>query len=296
MRRWTHMISNNDLAEWIRTVNAYNDEVRKRQRERLIEQIQRYGCLSPEFVKEISELAPDDFLEVMRFHPGAQVEAKILRLRTMLAIFRQANADFDKSLQMFDEYAKRRRAERMRSRSGLHQNALVVTKDLFALSCAASALVAHARRLKEDVAPVEYDKTRERTFGTAQSKFIQELRNCSVHEAIVEANWNITYKGDSTSTAFYLDIPTLLHCERFSAQVKGFLKATQPRVDIRALLEDYSNRVDSFYGWYFAAVEEKLPPAVLEYRRCRRAHKHFLQRLSIRIMPSVERSHASKNS
>jgi hypothetical protein len=239
--------------------------------------------VSPQTLERLSHLNGNDFREVIRAHPGYDIDRPIQSLRTMLKVFRDSYADLQADIRRFDE-SSRPRARRDRTRradQGLIADS--VRKNVFAVSAAAAALVAHGRRAKKLVGEEEFTVECARAFDQAQHKFITELRNELSHVFFHEVGWKVTYSAGLSDSTFEFSTGQLLREGKFTATARSYIQRSGEKIRIPELFADYAARVEAFYDWLNRRIEAQLPPELADYRRCARAQKVWSGRVWYRV-------------
>jgi hypothetical protein len=241
--------------------------------------------VSPQALARLSQLDPEGFQEVIRFHPGFEGHRKVRGLRTMLETFGGLYKDLSADIQRFNDYARQvpKRSRDKNRRAALEEISGSVGKHIFALAAAALALVQLSRRVRKYVSAEEFDSKLADNFDAGLREFIKDLRDNFSHEDYVEAHWAITYSGGGIEATFDFHASELLRSGTFNERSKQYIREHGDKIGVPAIFADYRNRVKSFYGWLNGEIEAHLPAEIVDYRRCVREHQTFMSRTSYRF-------------
>jgi hypothetical protein len=96
-----------------------------------------------------------------------------------------------------------------------------------------------------------------KTFTEPEVAFVQDLRDYTVHYALPPVVANFSWRrGEEARSEIFLDRDALVAWDGWSASGRGFLKAENDAIDLRAVVDSYSSVVTAFYEWFLAAVKE----------------------------------------
>ncbi len=227
-----------------------------------------------------------DFPNVISSHPGFVLDRKMKSLWAALETFRLAYADFEINLKKFDTHNQENRTNRKDKE--FQRIVAAVIKEIFATCSAASALKAHAQRVRRDLVPEkEFLIQLGRSFDREQHQFVIKLRNVLTHEMFVEANWRITYHFGSDArkvSSFEFSSEQLIAAGDFNNEAKSYMARCGEKINVSTLFAEYSARVMAFYKWLGERIESQLPVEVMDYRRCVSAHKAHMARINWRLI------------
>ncbi len=226
-----------------------------------------------------------DFPNVISSHPGFVLDRKTKSLWAALETFRLAYADLQINLRN-SAHTTRRIGPTERIKSSERIVASVV-KEIFALCSAASALKAHARRVRNLVPENEFHSQLGKSFDRGQHEFVIALRNVLTHEMFVEADWKITYHFGTDAkkvTTFEFSSEQLTAAANFNEEAKSYMRRCGRTINVDTLFAEYTARVMAFYKWLRERIESQLPAEVMDYRRCVVAHKAHMARIHWRLI------------
>lgn len=196
-----------------------------------------------------------DFPNVIAFHPGLVVERKITSLWSALETLRLAYADLHVNLQRFGTYNQENKIKRKDKE--FQRIVASVIKEIFATCSAASALKAHARRVRNLVPENEFHIQLGLSFDHGQHEFVTALRNVLTHEMFVEPDWRITYHfGSEASTkvsTFEFSSANLMAAGNFNDEAKSYIGRCGETIDVGTLFAKYTARVMTFISGYVNA-------------------------------------------
>jgi hypothetical protein len=220
----------------------------------------------------------------MSCHPGHDLDGLINSLERALETYWRCHVDLMTRLDEFDTasqdgtlFGKPRRAE-------LRAHERACRKEIFALSCAAAALVEMARHVVKNIIVPKIDQLRTQLFDEGQHEFVKALRNHLDHATFLNANWSIEKDRTGQTSHFEFRRAELLRGETFNTKAQKYINGWQDRIDVRNLFETYSKSVQLFYAWLIPEIEIQLPADVQDYRRCIRARRANSARSWYRII------------
>ena len=265
----------------IRAYAAYEKARRQRECERLSKLVSTVP-VADSVLREVAQLNPDDFAQVMHSHPGAALNRKAESLWAMLRVFRTACRDLKADIRGYAAFHPRQRDE-------LDRIAAAVHKDMFATCAAAESVIHLAYRVRRLVPEAEYKAQCASVFDLPQQSFIKQLRNNLVHVGFIEADWLVTYhfaREDKRATpkesAFQFSRAELLAGE-FTGDARTYVEKMGEKIDVEVLFEDYGKRVEEFYAWLEQQIEGHLPQELADYRRCADEHRRTSGRVVYRL-------------
>jgi hypothetical protein len=273
-----------DNMSLLRFALEYREAERQAEYDRLTKEIATIP-VSPQVLARLSELDPEGFQKVVRFHPGFDGHRKLRGLSNMLETFRSLYEDLRADIQRLNDYARQvpKRSRDKARQAALEAISISVGKHIFALSAAALALVQFSRQVKKYVDDEEFKSKVAEHFDVGLREFIRELRHNFSHKDYVEAHWTITYSGGGIEGAFDFHASELLRSGKFNEQSTQYIRERGEKMSVFAIFADYRDRVESFYDWLNREIELHLPAEIIDYRRCVREHQTFMSRASYRL-------------
>lgn len=224
------------------------------------------GPIPDDLILAIDQLRHADALEVLRHHPGFAIQDKKRSLENTHNLFFKAHRDLLRGLDEFDEKC-RSPDYFLRSRQhDAEELDLTVRKEIFAFSDLAHSLVEHSRQLK-NYEPPGRAAALARSFGDdGLHEFVIKLRNALHHQNQVESQWVIRASGPTQTSHYVLHkIDLLAPSIDWDHKARAFIGTARDPIDVRTLVEDYANRVRSYYDWYFPELDTVWPPEAQEY-------------------------------
>jgi hypothetical protein len=135
-----------------------------------------------------------------------------------------------------------------------------VSKATFSITCAASSLRDIQRRVRDKCGlQKEYEAKRIQIFGDANIEdFIYDLRNFSLHRAIIDVDWQVSsdFITGVTERIFILRKDKLLSFKKWKSNAKLFIDS-HDNIDIRKSVCDFCSLARSFNDWLISLVYEK---------------------------------------
>jgi hypothetical protein len=216
-----------------------------------------------------------DAIEVLRAHPGFELEEKIRSVRTTYELFKQASSDLMCALDVFDEFSQRAEFNHRSRKDKVAAIESRIRKEIFAFSALAHSLQDHCRRLRSDWEPPGTAEQIAGCFGNdGLHDFICGLRTALHHRSMVEADWLITGSGANATSHYVYKRPELQAVDNaWNKSARLYLDALPREIDVRDVAQRYVPCVRAFYDWLLTASEAAPPPAVADYRRCWNAHR-----------------------
>jgi hypothetical protein len=234
--------------------------------------------VSQETLEKISQLADDDFSEVMKCHPGFARERQLRSLWAVLEIFLTACTDLLTAIQRFSKHD-------LGIRTPSRERALVkilaqVQKEIFAASAAAGALEKHTdtvrkqteRAKKPLITKKEYEDLRAAVLDLDQHEFVVELRNNLSHSKFIESAWRITYSVGGKEATFEFTTSQLLSEGEFTERAVTYIGTFRDKIDVATLFKDYRGKIEKLYAQLHDLIESRLPVEVTDYRGCVDSH------------------------
>lgn len=115
-----------------------------------------------------------------------------------------------------------------------------------------------------------YNPKVQELFGDDDIQFLFDLRNCALHHTVPVMVIGTTWKHTPPAPVQWINNVELKRSEldKFSGwkrPAKRFLKTQEKNVDFLPLLEKYSTRASTFYGWFWEQVKCAVQQDVDEY-------------------------------
>jgi len=268
----------------LRVALEYREAERQAECEHLAKEVATIP-VSPQALARLSQLDPEGFQEVVRFHPGFDGHRKLQGLSAMLETFHSLYEDLRADIQRLNDYARQvpKRSRDKAGRAALEEISGSVRKHIFALAAAALALVQFSRQVKKYVDAEEFKSKLANNFDADLREFIRELRDNFSHEDYVGTYWTITYSGGGIEGTFDFHASELLRSGTFNERSKQYIRERGEKMSVLAVFADYRDRVKSFYDWLNREIEARLPAEIIDYRNCVRQHQTFMSRASYRL-------------
>jgi hypothetical protein len=264
------------------------EEERKRRRKEMIRDALTGATIpvSDEVRDAVAALFVTDALEVLRAHPGFDLEDKIQSIRTTLQLFDQAFADLTAALDAFDAFSRRPEFGYRSHRDELTVLETRIRKEIFTYSELGHSLQDHCRRVRERWDHPGIACELSECFGDdGLHDFVCGLRRVLHHLLMVEANWLIRDSGP-TATSHYVFSREELRAANpdWNVRAHGYLDSCGDEIDVGVVARDYHPRVHAFYDRLLGGAETAPPPEVADYRRCLIAHRQRDTRMGWRLL------------
>jgi len=264
------------------------EEDRKEQRKEAIRTALSTGTIPvPDDVRNtVVGLFVTDAIEVLRSHPGFDLEDKVRSIRTALQLFDQSFSDLMGALDAFDAFSRRPEFGYRSHRDEVAAIERRIRKETFGFSELAHSLQDHCRRVRKRWEPSEIVGELSRCFGDdGLHDFICGLRTALHHLLMVEANWQIRDAGPAATSHFVFSRSELMAAmPDWNAGARRYLESCAEEIDVRVVAQAYHPRVHAFYNWLLGEAETVPPPEVVDYRRCWNAHRTHNFRLAWRFL------------
>jgi hypothetical protein len=134
---------------------------------------------------------------------------------------------------------------------------------LYNFVASALSLVDHARRLYEkhyastDIFDDYQSEIDTRFKNNPLHRFIQGLRNYCLHYEIPESWYEFeNFHGKEPKSSFFLPCHLLEQWDGWSSSAKTFIEKARPKIDVRAVIQQYGYAVNTFYEWFFTRISE----------------------------------------
>jgi hypothetical protein len=233
-------------------------------------------------IEELCALSPQDAQRALHTHPGYEMHRNLESIKTMLLVFHRALADLDIAVNAFPGLAP---VEMRRERESLEAElSVTVNKEILAAVSASQALVDYSRSARKLLPEKLFDQKRSEIFDEDEHALVKGLRNLLSHVRHTTADWQITYSGKGRVTCFKIDTETLLAEAELNSAAQRSLATHGKILNVSALLSNYAERVDRFYGWLLPELEHCMPEVIVEFRRCEVAVKIHHARRSYKLL------------
>jgi hypothetical protein len=229
----------------------------------------------PDELREaVASLFVTEAMEVLRAHPGFDLEYKLRSLRTTLQLFDQAYLDLMEALAAFDTFSRRPEFNYRSHRDEHSHIERRVRKEIFAFSELAHSLQDHSRRVKSQWENPAIDLRIPECFGTdGLHDFVCGLRSALHHMLMVDADWEIRDSGAAATSHYMFRKDELLAANPgWNAGARRYFERCGEVIDVGVLAQAYHPRVHSFYDTLLREAELGPPPDVADYRHCWNAH------------------------
>lgn len=263
------------------------DEARRRlKREKMICAIAE-APVSDATLQQLIWLGPTDADEVLRHHPGYEIDEVLSSLSKMLDVYRCSWKALSTELDCFREFAQKPSSLHRSQETTLKDVQSKVRKEVFCLSSAAMSLVAIAQKLETKMSIPGYrDKVGELFISSPEHHFVKKLRNNLNHGWFASADWMMSWSTTVVSGEFTFSSSDLLQNGDFNSLAKGYIRAAGDRIKVRQLFASYSAKIEHIFGWIEASVGDYLPATVVDYRRCVSARRANASRCHWRLVLS----------
>jgi len=264
------------------------EEDRKNQRKEAIRAALGAGTIPvPDDIRNaVVGLFITDAMEVLRSHPGFDLEDKFRSIRTALQLFDQSFSDLMGVLDAFDAFSRRPEFSYRSHRDEVAAIERRIRKETFAFSELAHSLQDHCRRVRRGWEPSETANELSRCFrDDGLHDFICGLRSALHHLLMVEANWQIRDVGPAATSHFVFSRSELMAAKPdWNTGARRYLESCAEEIDIRVVAQAYYPRVHAFYDWLLDEAQTAPPPEVADYRRCWNAHQAHNLRMAWRFL------------
>ena len=221
-----------------------------------------------EVLNKLLWMVGHDVHDVMCCHPGYASNRKIESVNMALVIYNRCHQDLLATLDEFDIASQDSSLFGRPRVDDLKGYETSCRKEIFALSCAAAALVSMVRHVRGCMDIPGLGEALEKYFDMAQHEFVKELRNNLSHVTFHESSWAIKNTGEARTSHFQFNNAKLLNDGDFNEAAQQYIAAQHESIDVRALFESYYDRVDAFYAWLVPEIENRLTSEVTDFRRC----------------------------
>jgi hypothetical protein len=262
--------------EFIKVISDAQRAERRRKVASLIPRVQ-VAPVSPETLKELASLNPDDFEEVLSHHPGANLSRKIESLEHALELFDVADRNVFECFLGFEAVAVSKVWGKQRE-DAIERVKLAV----FTYSCALVTLEQMCRRISSAGLIKNLSQHVARHLDPEESAFIKQMRNHYSHKMPLEPSSVTEYRPGSITTRFEFKSSRLLLHGEFTGAAKMYL-IKQLAIDLNALVTRHSIATRNLYADLRSEVTQSIPPEVQDFRRCERAHRRHAKRVMLRL-------------
>lgn len=261
---------------------------RKRRRNEAIREALSAGTVPvPDDVRHaVTTLFVTDAIDVLRSHPGFDLEDKVRSIRTALKLFDRAFMDLLEALDAFDAFSRRPEFTYRSHRDDLVAIENRIQKEIFVFSELAHSLRDHCRRVRARWEYPEIASQLSHCFGDdGLHDFVCGLRNALHHLRMVEANWQIRNSGPAASSRFVFSRRELIAANpNWNTRARRYLESCAERIDVKVVAWAYHPRVHAFYDGLLGKAETSPPPEVADYRYCWNAHRQRSARMAWRSL------------
>ncbi|MCW1410736.1 MULTISPECIES: hypothetical protein [Rhizobium] len=264
------------------------DAQRKQERKQAILDALAAGAIpvSGEIRDAIANLFITDALEVLRFHPGFDLEDKIRSIRTTLQLFDQAAADLTEALAAFDTFSRRPEFSYRSHRAEHEAIERRIRKEVFAFSELAHSLQDHCRRIRsrwENPSIAQRIPLCFREDGLHD--FICGLRTALHHKLMVDADWEIRGSGPEATSHYLFKRSELMDTDAdWNSSARRYLASAGDVIDVGTVASLYHRRVHDFYDHLLGEADTDPPPAVADYRHCWTFHRQRSARMTWNLL------------
>ena len=263
------------VSRSLRSVLGYFEKQTARKCEHLSEELRQSPVpISDDLLERICRLFSTRAYEVLRLHPGCDIDERIASVDSTLDIFNRSLHDLFHELERFSTHSQDSNFLTVNTESELHDIVSALRKEVYAISSSAAALVDHRKELVKVMAIPGYEERHETDFTSSnEHQFVIRLRNTLHHVSAIEGNWEIRSAGLNQTSHFVFGVDELLRYKKWNKLSISYIRNSGGKIDIAELFQSYGRRVNEFQEWVRLAVEANLPSDVLDYRRCCRAKK-----------------------
>ncbi|MBD9653149.1 hypothetical protein IB267_32825 [Ensifer sp. ENS09] len=246
-----------------------------------------------DLLNAVAGLFVTDTLDVLRAHPGFDLEDKLRSIRTTLQLFDQAFADLQDALAAFDAFS---RQPEFHYRSHRAQHDIIersIRKEIFTFSELAHSLQDHCRRVNSRWKSSLITPRIPTCFGDdGLHDFVCGLRTALHHLLMLDANWAIRGSGAAATSHYLFDLRELQDANpSWNERARRFLAAQTENIDIGTLTPVYHQRVHEFYDAILDEADANPPAEVADYRRCWNAHQRRSARMAWNFMLTQYQNH-----
>jgi hypothetical protein len=223
---------------------------------------------------------PAKFHNVMSTHLGRNVCGALDELQFSLDIFKVSVSDFLATSSDFHQLSRQAIAWRNLDDGTFTTVRRAVSKELFAASASAMALVDHTRRLVNAGCnvPGYHDRVAQFFDGDGLHEVVQGLRNFFSHRSVISLAYKLRSPRPGNRSFFFIPQDELLAFENWKKGALKYIKQRQAGIEVEDLFQTYLARVCEFHTWFSQSLRAKHEPLVAEYR----LYEKVLKQASIR--------------
>ena len=189
---------------------------------------------------------------------GWRIKTKIRTLELSYYTFKQNNNELKNLLEMYCGNSELAEQLINPERSYEFDSFMAeITRLFHNYLAAAKTLIDHTRKFFQDEYKNsnferEYNEKINETFTHSTiSKFIQDIRNYSLHRTLPVSSATIEYvPGKDITHRINLDGEELIKWDKWTKKGKDYLKQKGKRIDMLQMIEEYSIKVVSFQNWF----------------------------------------------
>lgn len=208
-------------------------------------------------------------------HPGYEAHQNLSALKLSLDVFFDSVSELLKSINTFHNAAQSPEFWNRPNQSEVDKLVLTVRRCVFAAATSAYAIVEHSRKVKNKLPITDYSIRLAEVFDEEEHRFIQSLRNCVNHLRMIKSNLLRSFAESGKTTQFLLQHDDLKQCDKWHQKAKAFMDRHPEGIDVKALFQNYRDRVERFHEWFHNEIERLSEPELAKYREYERTLKRF---------------------
>lgn len=139
-----------------------------------------------------------------------------------------------------------------------------VDRQLHNYLASVKSLVDHTRSIVDGMYPVgsafraTYEAEKDRLSSTARARFVQDLRNYTLHRRLPNPIGRLSMERDQPARSrVLLSTAELLEWDGWSAGARGFLQTAGDEIDLADVIGGYTQEVGAFYQWFGGEQERE---------------------------------------
>lgn len=189
---------------------------------------------------------------------GYRIQKKMVIFGVSIYTFQRNNEELVRLLKLYEtDYDMAMRISSIDNRKEFDTFLSEITRLLHNYLASAKTLIDHTRKLFQDEYKgtefeAEYNAKINDTFTNSMvSKFIQDLRNYSLHRQLPIAGATISFSmATGNSQSIHMSKEGLMDWENWTSKSKDYLKEQGERISLLQLISEYTKIVNEFQNWF----------------------------------------------
>ncbi|MFT0803255.1 hypothetical protein VSK91_19640 [Bacillus swezeyi] len=191
---------------------------------------------------------------------GFRIHKKMKDLDVSKYVFEKNHEELCKTIDLFkSDYNKAIKRIKISQGKGLNPFLYEISRLLHNYLASGKTLIDHSRKIFQDeyehkhlaFSEVYQNKIKEIFVESPLAKFIQDIRNYSVHRSIPisGASYEIASSNRGLTEVFLVK-KNLLEWDRWTKKAKEYLNACEEEIDLVQLINEYTEKVKAFQEWF----------------------------------------------